>query len=351
MKILSASDVRIRMMEDLGLDPKAFDLLSVETIACALRRTAGFLCPCPPSRLINTTMESFTGLVDDKTRLAEVVEETLEALTAHGDLLEINGSSHADDKSALIYAAPPSFIKRQSGLVLLLGVTPDHTSPLPEHLEQRIEHVNHLRRLSVETDEDLSQYGLIELSLNHWGKVPPPETAAQYLGRVGKMLDSAPPSGDIPGLTLLDPTRPTRYYKGRWVKISNQTGRFIARRPQAYGSDLWCYVQIENGIPQKFVDFPLDKERNRGCDEAWRLQAAIDSVRGEPQQFRVRQGPGGTHEVDFFSPVPMWVRRRLDTVGEPTVSSGCLFSYRIKADEIEEETRFLKGHAWFTELR
>ena len=75
----------------------------------------------------------------------------------------------------------------------------------------------------------------------------------------------------------------------RWREVRADSGRFVARRDQAYGSNLWCYVELSNGEPQRLLDFPLAGSRWRGCDEAWRLQMAIDAQRGAPQRFRLQE--------------------------------------------------------------
>jgi hypothetical protein len=57
----------------------------------------------------------------------------------------------------------------------------------------------------------------------------------------------------------------------------------------------------------------------------WRLMHNV----GEPQWFRVRPGPGDTRVVEFFSPVPMWARRRWDAVGETSAKLGMFIRYRM----------------------
>ena len=46
---LTSTDVRSRMVKNLGLNPSKFNLVSVEALAAALRRAAGFHCPCSPA--------------------------------------------------------------------------------------------------------------------------------------------------------------------------------------------------------------------------------------------------------------------------------------------------------------
>jgi hypothetical protein len=356
MRRLSIGEVHERKITELGLDPGALDLTSIEAIAGALRRTANFLCPCSEATLVRGVVLPLRGLVEDLEAVKVLVKDTLEAIIAHGDILE-----HCDveesighETSALLYAAPPAFVARQNGMVILLGIAPDQLSALPDDLEARIEYLKHLRRLSPAPGEnlrsDMVQLGLIELSYADWLRMPPVETPAQQVSRLDRLLDAVQPSRDIPGLLLLDPERSVRYYRGRWVEPRSKSGRFVARRSQAYGADLWCYVQLRNGNPERLIDFPIAGSRWRGCDEAWHLQIAIDAKRGEPQRFRVRSGHGNTCVMEFFSPVPMWAQRRWDAVGEPVMGSGCLFAYRLAEAELAEELGFAREVLCLEEL-
>jgi hypothetical protein len=292
--------------------------------------------------------------VSDLETAKELAEETLEAMISHGDVLEQpevqDGSPTA---RVLLYAAPASFVVRQSGLVILLGSAADQLSPLPSELERRIQYLGHVRRLSPSpaTEDlrgELRELGLLELSSDAWLKGPTSSTASQAVTALDRALDIAPPSRDIPGLLLLDPATPVRYYRGRWTEPKTQTGRFVARRQQAYGADLWCYVQLTNGRPERMIDFPQRGSRWRGCDEAWRLQMAIDALRGEAQRFRVTPSRDAV-VLELFSPAPAWARRRWDAIGEPVSSAASLFAYRIPKAEIDEERRFAHEALWLEE--
>ncbi len=357
MRKLSVVEVHRQKIAELGLDPNALDLTSIEAIAGALRRTASFLCPCTAPTLVRAVVRPLRGLVDDLEVVKIVVEDTLDAMIAYGDILEEDELEEGPNQknSAMLYAAPAAFVTRKSGTVFLLGIAPDQLSALPEELEARIEYVNHLRRLNPTLGEnfrdDLVQLGLVELSYDDWLRMPPIETAEHCLSRLDRQLDAAQPSRDVPGLLLLDSERPVHYYRGRWVEPRSQSGRFVARRSQAYGAQLWCYVQLLNGNPERLIDFPIGRSRWRGCDEAWCVQLAIDAKRGEPQRFRVCPGPENMSVVEFFSPVPMWARRRWDAVGEPVPSSGCLFAYRLAKTELAEELQFARDALWLDELK
>lgn len=356
MRRLTVAEVHAQKVGELGLDPSASDLTSTEAIAGALRRAASFLCPCTTDTLVRGVVRPLRGLVDDIETAKTHVEETLEAMVAHGDILELREveENWGDENVTLLYPAPASFVARESGAVILLGIASDQLSPVPDELAARIEYVNHLRRLRPAPGEDLRaelvQLGLVEIPYEGWMKAPPNGTPEEHVSRVDQFLDSAQASRDTPGLMLLDPERSIRYYRGRWVEPRSQSGRFVARRSQAYGAQLWCYVQLHDGNPERLIDLPLAGSRWRGCDEAWHLQMAIDAVRGEPQRFRVGPGPGETRVVEFFSPVPMWAQRRWDAIGEPVPGSGSLFAYRLAEAELGEELRFAREALWLDEL-
>ena len=356
MKILTSAEVRAHSVAQLGLDPTTFALTSVEATAASLRRSANFLCPCTSTTLVRDVVEPMFGLIDDLASFRDTVQETLESMIALGDFLEhydmtedqVNGSV------ALLYAAPPSFVARESGAITLLGIPPSQSSALPDDLTARIENKGYLRQLRATEGEDLAtellQLGFISLSSDHWLQVPRRESAAQHLARIDRILKSSPPSGEVPGLSILNPESPVRYYRGRWAPVGTQTGRFIARRSQTYGADLWCYIELCDGRPVQLVDFPLPDSKLRGADEAWHAQMAIDAQRGEPQSVVVVPGPGGTSDIQFFSPVPRWAQRRWDAVGEKISSSGCLFAYRITESDLEEELRFIHNMLWLEHM-
>src|SRR5262245_53649220 len=147
MKQISARDIHARKVAELGLDSTAVDLASVEAVAGSLRRVASFLCPCSAATLIRSVVRPLRGLVDDMDLMRNLLEDTLEALIAHGDLLEqreISGDK-THGRGTLLYAAPASFVSRQSGAAILLGIVADQLSALPDEFENHIEYINHVR--------------------------------------------------------------------------------------------------------------------------------------------------------------------------------------------------------------
>jgi hypothetical protein len=279
----------------------------------------------------------------------------IESLIAHCDLAELRASEEVFERASwLVHAAPPSFVRRASGSVILLGVAPDEIFPLPAGLQQRIRHRGYVRSLEDESASNLpgylSDFGLLELNQKHWLSAPPCAGAQDVVDAVDALLDAAPRASAIPELRILDWSAPVSFYRGRWVEPKRQTGRFVARRPQAYGAPLWSYIEVNAGQPGRMIDFPRDEIAARGCDEAWRLQAAIDAARGQPQQFRRRDEDGATI-IDFFAPLPRWAARRFAVVGEAAPRRRCLFSIRFPVSELDEELAYIREELWLEETK
>ena len=348
MRRLSSSEVHASKVSQLGLDQTAFNLTSVEATAAALRRAAGFLCPCTATTLVRAVVEPLRGLVDDVKETSGKVRETLEAMVATGDLLEFRDieTDETTRSPVLLYAAPPRFVFRESGASILLGVS----APEDDYLVERIDYQNHLRRISPNFGEDLSaaleQFGFSEIASDQWLRIPRRESPAQHLAHLDRRLDAAQRSGEVDGLSVLDSDRSVRFYRGRWTSPTKLSGRFVARREQAYGGDLWCYIELNDGRPERLVDLPLPDSQWRGCDEAWRLQMAIDATLGHALVYGLRPGPNHSSVIEFFSPSPMWAQRRLDWIGQPTSSSGALLAYQLAESELAEEARFAEEVLW-----
>jgi hypothetical protein len=353
MRQLTPEEVHASKTRELGLDPDLLDLTSAEALAAALRRAAAELCPCAAASLRRAVVGPLRGLAPADADIASEVERVLEAMVAYGDLLEhrdVHGELTAGP--ALLYTAPPSFVPRGSGGAILLGVAPDHGAVLPPELEARVDSRGHVRRLEAVVGEELGdvlcELGLLELSHDDWLRAPAASGPEELVRGWDLRLDAAAPSLDVPGLVILEPHKPVRYYRGRWGEPRAQTGRFVGRRAQAYGADLWCYVELSQGRPQRLVDLPTTGSRWRGCDEAWHLQMAIDARAGAAQRFRLRPA-GDAAILELFSPAPGWARRRWDAIGEVVTSRGSLFAYRLPATEAEEERRFLCEQLWLEE--
>jgi hypothetical protein len=338
--------------ESLGLSV-ASGPIDDALLAALLRRAGGILCPCSPSTIVASVMEGLEYLVEDKNATEKRLADLTDKLIVTGDLLELNQVTTDDPKikGTWVFAAPPSFVARPDGNILLFGIVPDEVTPLPASLALRVVHEGLVRVLMPEPSEDLRpilrDLGWLELSMTGWLKAPTSESAVQLREAMLRRLKDQPESGVITDPLILDPLCDPRYYGRRWGNPTNQSGHYVARRPQAHGAPLWGFASVRNGALIKFLDFPLKGTRWRGCDVAWHLQMAIDEGLGVPQTYRWREAPGGAC-LDFFSPLPLWAERRLAILGHPAPRENCLFTYWIPAREVASEEKFLRERLWLT---
>lgn len=324
-------------------------------VAALLRRAAAIHCPCSPATLASAVSDSLRFIHDGETQ-REIIESCLEGLLVGGDLLELAQVSVDDPnvKGTWVFAAPPAFIMRPSGIAFLVGISADEVSPLPPHLSARVEYRGFTRTLSTDPSSTvelrvlLSETGMFELPERVWLRAPGEESAKAFRDAIFARLDDRGPSGSIEDLEILDPASSVTYYKKRWIKPKRQSGTFVAKRPQAYGAPIWCVARLIEGEPRQILDLPLhDKHsaRWRGCDAAWHLQMAIDHCNGNSQLYRARPISGGSI-LDFYSPIPLWAQRRLMIFGRPEPRKRSLFSYFIPQRELAGEEEFLQRRLW-----
>lgn len=352
--MIQPSDVLSNTRSSLGLPPSegSTHLADKEFLVALVRRSAGFLCPCSAATLRTVTLKSLQYLIDDE-NITTKIEDAIEGLVAGGDLLELSQVAIDDSaaKGTWLFAAPPCFVIRPSGSIFLTGIVADQDTYLPMSLTNRICHKGYVRTIEPGYEEDLaaelSDFGLQQVSASNWLKSPRPQSAEDLCKDVEARLQSGARSGSVSGLQLLDPKKPVTYYRGRWVSVKAQSGMFVGHRPQEYGSPIWCFVEIENGAPQKLLDFPLPKSRWRGCDAAWHLQMAMDYVHGTPQRYRLCSDYKG-ERIDFFSPLPLWAQRRLMLIGHSLAPQKCLTSYWVPRKEFSEEEKFLQERLYLT---
>ena len=270
-------------------------------------------------------------------------------MTAVGDLVE-SMEQQGDQRRRLIFLGPPRFVRRpQVDEIILLGIRPDNAQLVGDEQLIRLEQRGVVRRLPRATDADIQalvDFGLHEISDARWMGHEDPCDPSSLVERYSEILKRQPRSGEIEGLTVLDSARPNRYYRGRWGEpTADHHGQFVARRRQAFGSHLWCLVELDQGLPTKLLDLPLDPNA-RGSDEAWRLQAAIDATRSNPQPLAVARTGSGLVNVGLPAPPPRWVQRRWDLLGEPSQMRGMLLAYQFTPATAREEIQFLREQMW-----
>lgn len=345
--IVSGADILASVRTSLGL--VAAGEIDDVYIATSLRRLAGFMCPCSPKTLIRTMAESHLAIRQANDGFADRIESVVESLVAMGDLLELSHVTTLDEavKGTWVFAAPPSFVLLPSGSAFLLGLSADEATPLPANLRGRVKYRGVARSIDPTPSEDLKTtlrgLGWRELSIESWLRHPKLESATAVIAGLDAKLSAQRPCGEIADLRVLDHTRNARRYHNRWAAPTSQSGRFVVRRPQAYGADLWAYAELREGKPMKLIDFPPPGVRWRGCDMAWRVQMAIDALAGKAQVFH-REVFDGVARLNFFSPVPDWARRRLSTIGEHVEPRASLLSFIVPEKDLSSEEQFLRDY-------
>lgn len=357
MQEISVETVEKLALGSLGLRNMGYAITSVEAVSAQLRRAASFLCPCAPKTLVQAVVDVSKYLVGDINTFKEKTKDVLHKMVAYGDLVEgedwrsQGDESQGDERVSVLYRVPPGFISRRSGQFLLFGIGAGGKMPLPADLQEQVEQDGYVRWLKRSGDDDLAgrllECGFTQVSSDTWLRLPTEMSCQDYLTGFDQRLTKSGSPGDLGELSILDPDAPVDYYRGRWHSPTDECGRFVCRRPRPYGADLWSYIELDNGQPIRLLDLPIDATMNRGCDEAWRLQAAIDARNNKAQKVVAADFADKLTQLRFFSPIPMWAQRRLDMIGRPVPESkACLFSYVVDKKEVPQELDCLRRLVW-----
>jgi hypothetical protein len=348
MKAVTQNDVIESSSSHLGLSSSF--LSSLEGLAAFARRVASYKAPCTEWFLRRSLLELVRGLEDDEVARNKF-EPVVEGLLDQGDLLEVED---AESDSLLLALRAPSALGISPTKILLLGLLPEGSDPVPSEFRDRLSLHGYARLLAVDESADalrkLHMSGYLIISEEEWGLPPARQDAQKFLDSYLLRIRTDTPVGHLEGLRILDRRRPVTYYNGRWESQHFPDGDFVARRQRRFGNESWCLVRIRDGVAQALLDFPTKNFRYRACDEAWHLQQAIDCVAGTPQRFRVRKIGAQEHVVEVFSPIPLWAHRRWNLVAEQTSMPGCLFAYRFPTEALETEISFAETRMWLAPL-
>jgi hypothetical protein len=342
-----ASAVLQQVHEDLGLDAERRDAQAL--IAEVMRGIAGSMCPCPAHALRSATERALSPL-EVLERLQDQVSDTFEDLVAVGDFLELADVliDGAEAKPRWMFCAPPSFIKRDSGHVYIVGVAPDDAVFLPSALRTRLHRRGALRYFEDPDGaclKELRDLGLREIRSNDWlvkqRAMSPEVFTAQY----SQHLVTAGINGSLENAVILAGQSNGKTYRDRWVEPTNETGVFILRVPQLYGEPVWYYSRLKSGAVERSLLLPAIDHKERACDAAWRLQLAMDAQTGRPNSYKVQAAEGG-YLLTFSFPLPLQARRRLTIIGSRQAQPGYVTTFWIPESELSQEQRFLRESFW-----
>ena len=133
----------------------------------------------------------------------------------------------------------------------------------------------------------------------------------------------------------LDSSSSSKYFKGRWKDISQSNGvkRCIIRYQSEY-SKLYLYGELNDKKVVRYIAFSLIWNRYLKDERsiAWMIQQAIDYSQEEPQVYSLSKLDEESTEIKFFHPIPSWVERKIQILGEPILreeGDHHLFSYKV----------------------
>ena len=323
------------------------DPASNALIAQSLRRAVFIATPCSTRNARNLVEAALAPLADAHEGLEERIGRVLEDLIATGDILEMR-RENPDGSELVLRPAPPSFVRRGDGTFILLGVAGDEITPT---VDTTVTFRSSGLRTIIPSDPAacsiaLLDLGLIELTATMWMHSPAATTASEFLqGWLARLPTTIHPE-KVDELEVLDTSTPTTFYNGRWRPLrDNDDGTYLARRPQKYGARLWSLVEVKSGMVHRLVDVHSKDARIRDCDEAWRIQAALDARAGAPQMVGVlRENESAV--LSFYSPLPAWAVRRLTMIGEQFKPVGAMLGFRMTIQNVDDELRWLEETLW-----
>jgi hypothetical protein len=350
MRIVNAGELEALLAGSFGLPAAATEK---QLVKHALRRGAFLLAPCSAADLVTFVVEPLAMLGD----IREATEDALAELIAYGDILEMRrlDSDAWDAPTLALRPAPPSFVMRGKHEAILVGVSGELPSPLTAELAEQVTEegpVRVLRSGNEHLEGHLRLLGLVQLQENVWLRTPSAEMALTFLGKWIDKLDSGTDLiGSVEDLEILDPTKSPRFYPGRWRQpAASDNGHFVARRGQVYGGKIWCLVRLRGGQPIKLLDLIADGNRQRPCDIAWRIEAAIDASRGDPQAVVIRK-VGSNSRLEFSGPIPSFAERHLALAGSKITGEGYLFAFQMDDARAEKEADQLQRLLWMKKSR
>jgi hypothetical protein len=354
MIALTLSQCEALAVESVGLSPSHFGVHSPEFLSAVVRAAAAAIGPCTRRELTVYILKHLSPLQPEHDWRDEI-REAIDTLLALGDLVEVPDDDQESSRVSL-YLAPSSFVELSDGEFILLGGYQDMRLIIPETVEAKLTHIWYTRRLEARDPsmvrDILLDFGFLNLRTDFWLKSPDPLSAADHLRRYDQALSQLEIRPTyIEDVSILDSGTDVRRYSGRWAAPKNQNGRFVGRRPQAFGSRLWCYMQVENDNVLRHIDLPHFEHHWMGYDEAWHLQLALDSMSGSPQQFSVKpEVETGKCIVDVYAPIPSWAVRRWNSLGSPCEARGVWFSFTIQEQSLASEIRFATERLWLKQI-
>ncbi len=346
---LSHEDVSQSVHRYLCL-PQDVRLTGEEGLASLLRAIVELRAPIDRAGILSLAVEISAPLFKENGHFQKYADVLVDTLIEYGDVLLPDEFATGDNeaRSALIYPAPPGFLVRKGGMVFIRGIFTDDFRWVWEKIASRVRYKGHVRFLSPEVGEDLPKYlkdcGLQSVPTETFLSRPPEEARESFLAQIDKTLNDSAGSGSVADFTWLAGSPASRNWNERWTDIAPSNGVYVVRRSRRFGSALWGIARMSSGRLTHLLNLPT-KSGVRACDEAWRVQAALDAARGSPPLIYVKHEDGRT-TVSTNRPFPAWVTRRWDLFGSKINRPGFLMSYSFSPKDAGEEVAFVSQFMW-----
>jgi hypothetical protein len=330
--------------------------MSAELLANVMRSQLARMYPCPPHALLTATRRALDGLGWDADAVSRATGDVLEDLQTCGDVVELPRITvaHDEDRSQWLFPAPPGFVLRGTR-AYLFGIAPDNAPFLPGEHRHRLQVNGTARFLDLDapgalTPSSLQALGLRQLDEQEWLGADRTETASQHLDLLRERLVRHGANGHLPDMrTLAHQTSARKSYQRRWSTDNKASGLHVARVEQPHGAPLWYLADLSEGRCKRSLPLPFHLDSDRGCDQAWRAQLAIDACQGSHAGYSVeRRGVEVILRLDF--PLPLFARRRLLFLGGSMAREDNPNVFVVRANEEASERRYLEERLWMREL-
>ena len=239
-----------------------------------LSRGAGGIAPARrvvpvprlPPQLIDAVLDALRPLQPGGDLSRDDLADLLDLLVSGGDLLELRQSG--DAPGASFTSGRPRTSSGGQASTCCSASAPSARRSSAQTSRERSSTRATRGRSSSHPDRaaaQLSELGLHMIRPEHWVRRPAEMPAGELIRQMRERLSAAGPAGLVEGLTVIDPAAKVTYYRGRWRPLKPaDSGLFVARRPQAYGADLWCVVLVAGGAPVRLLDLPADDPDGTG---------------------------------------------------------------------------------------
>jgi hypothetical protein len=299
--------------------------------------------------LVSETEKALTSLVDPSS-LRDALNKSVEGLIAVGDLVERMVSDELH-----VFTSMPRYVPIADNLAVILGCRPDGVPLLDNSVRASIVNRGALRFCEIpvhvggsEVRSELLAHGLVELSWTKWLNTPRAESAEKYVEQMSSRAKAGKRAGVLDAVSVFNPRASHKHYRSRFEPLdSSHGGISLVRYARDFGPDAWAVCEIMNGTLGGIVRLPTSSSL-RGCDQAWRLMAAIDHLNEKPLPVKVRRLPD-TSTVDLFAPPPSWIEKYLALFGQRVSRTpGSLFSYVLPIGATAKFEELVKTTLWAT---